>query len=126
MYESGLNEWICGESAVLPLRPPSRTLTELTLVDDEAIFGKVLARDASTVSAQQEQHLGWGLSDGLHSWLVAQIQRCNLTGHPVNQTQTHSHQSASEILIKATKSISLFSNTLHQNASKTNADLQKW
>lgn len=91
---------------MLALCPP-QCLTKLTLVDDEAIFGQVLAGDAATVSPHQEQHLGWGLSDGLHPWLVAQIQRCNLTGHPVSQPQIHFHQSASELLIKALKSIKM-------------------
>lgn len=81
--------------------------TEPTLVDDEAVFRQILASDAATVSPKEEQHLGLSLPNGLHPWLVAQIQRCNLTGHSVRQSQTHSHQSVSELPIKAVASISL-------------------
>lgn len=56
-----------------------------TLVDDEAVFRQVSSGDAAGISSQQEQDFGRILPDGIHTSLVAQIQRSYLTGHSSNR-----------------------------------------
>lgn len=68
-------------------------ITMVTLVDDEAFFRQVGSADAAAISSQQEQDFGRVAPDGVHTGLVAQVQRSHLTGHSAHR---HTH-----ILVKA-------------------------
>lgn len=60
-----------------------------TLVDDEAFFRQVSSGDAAPISSQQEQDFRWIVPDGLHTGLVAQVQRSHLTGHSAHTHIKH-------------------------------------